>query len=338
MAPANGQATDPLMAKLRSEPYAFEFFAAVRLLQSHAAGSPRIGHSRSPREDPVRFAQTPALDFAPSALERFEQPDDPAKPPVLYARHFGLFGPAGPLPLGLTEFARQRLLHNGDSTFADFCDVFHHRLTSFFFRAWAGAQKTVDFDRPQDEQWTRYIGALAGLGMDSLRDRDEVPDAAKFFFAGRLSSQARNAEGLEAILQDYFGVPVELQSFVGRWIDLPPDARCKLGASRLTGTLGATAIAGSQTWTCQHHFRLRIGPVSLKDFQRMLPGGQAFRRLRDWVRLYCGRAFSWDVQLVLARLEVPAAQLGQTGRLGWNAWLKTEPFSSDTEIVFTGAT
>src|SRR2546430_9755066 len=35
------------------------------------------------------------------------------------------------------------------------CNVFHHRLLSFFFRAWADAQKTVDFDRPDDQHWSR---------------------------------------------------------------------------------------------------------------------------------------------------------------------------------------
>ena len=50
--------------------------------------------------------------------------------------------------------------------------------------------------------------------------------------------------------------------------------------------------------------------------------------LCDWVRNYVGEQYSWDVQLVLAKDEVPAMQLGRAGRLGWTTWLKTKPFDA----------
>jgi type VI secretion system protein ImpH len=332
MASTNGQTPDSLTAKLGREPYAFDFHAAVRLLQSQARDLPRIGHSWSPAQDPVRFAQSPALDFAPSTLERFQGRDN-ARAPVLYSRHFGLFGANGPLPLCLTEFARQRILHQGDTTFAAFCNVFHHRLVSFLFRAWADAQKTVDYDRSDQQNWTYYIGSLVGLGMDSLLDKDAVPDRAKLYFSGRLAQQNRNAEGLEAIVREFFGIPVELQTFVGRWMDLPSDSICKLGVPA-NSKLGSTAIAGARVWTCQHHFQLRFGPMNLPAFERMLPNGSSFRRLRDWVRLFAGEHYSWDVVLILERRDIPRTQLGRSGRLGWNTWSATVQADTDAEVRF----
>ena len=333
MAGPDGQTTDSLNAKLAAEPFAFDFYAAVRLLQSQARGQPRIGHSQSPVQDPVRFAQSPHLEFPAATLERFQQRDG-GRAPVLFTRHVGLFGPNGPLPLCLTEFARQRILHHGDTTFANFCNVFHHRLISFFFRAWADAQKTVDCDRPENETWSYFIGSLVGVGMDSLRERDHVPDRAKLYFAGRLAPHVRNAEGLEAIVREFFGMPVELQTFVGRWLELPPDSRCNLGASRASGVLGATAVAGSRVWTCQQHFRFRFGPVTLEQFERMLPSGASFQRLRDWVRLYVGEHLSWEVVLVLQHREVPPTQLGRRAMLGWNTWCTTGPVRTDAEVRF----
>jgi len=330
MASPDGQTTDPLIAQLAEKPFSFDFYAAVRLLQSRSPDQPRIGHSWSPRQDPVRFAQSPALEFAPSTLEAVRQ-KDPARPPTLYSRHFGLFGPNGPLPLCLTEYARDRILHHGDVTFVAFCNVFHHRLLSFFFRAWADAQKTVDFDRPNDQHWSHYVGSLMGIGMDSLEGRDSVPDRAKLYFAGRLVQQARNAEGLEAILQDFFGIQTEVWTFVGRWLKLPPGSSCKLGYSPETGTLGATVILGARVWTCQLHFSLRMGPMKLVEFERLLPLGDSFKRLCDWIRQYAGDHYSWDLRLVLARDEVPAIQIGRYGRLGWTTWLKTKPFGHDAE-------
>jgi type VI secretion system protein ImpH len=319
-----------LIAKLVATPFAFHFNAAVRLLQSNFRAQPRIGHSTSPTQDPVRFAQSPALDFAAATIEAVQQKDS-ERPPVFYSRHFGLFGSNGPLPLCFTEFARERIQHHGDPTFAAFCNVFHHRLISFFFRAWADAQKTVDFDRPTDQHWSHFVGGLVGIGMDSLQNRSSVPDRAKLYFAGRLVQQTRNAEGLEAIVQDFFNLPTEVQTFSGRWLDLPAGSECRLGGSRSTGTLGMTTIVGARVWTCQIHFRLRLGPMSFAEFQRMLPNGQSFHRLCDWVREYAGEQYSWDVHLVLAKEEVPVTQMGRAGRLGWTTWLKTKPFERDAD-------
>lgn len=330
MAGTDGQTTDNLIAQLAEKPFSYDFNAAVRLLQSHFSQHPRIGHSKSPRQDPVRFGQSPALEFAPSTVESVKQ-KDPTRPSAFYSRHFGLFGPHGPLPLCFTEHARERILHHGDGTFAAFCNIFHHRLTSFFFRAWADSQKTVDFDRPGDQHWPRYIGGLVGMGMDSLQDCDSIPDRAKLFFAGRLVEQSRNAEGLEAIIEDFFKVETEVHTFVGRWMNLPDGAGCELGKSPATSTLGMTTLVGSRVWTCQLHFRLRMGPMTLVDYERLLPSGPSFCRLRDWVRHYSGEQYSWDAQLVLLKTEVPQSSLGRFGRLGWTVWLKTKPFEHDAD-------
>jgi len=337
MAGTDGQTPDTLIAKLTEQPFTFDFNAAVRLLQSRFPQQPRIGHSLSPARDPVRFAQSPALDFASSTIEAVRQ-KDASRPPVLYSRHFGLFGPNAPLQFCYTEHARDRILHHGDKTFAEFCNVFHHRLICFSFRAWADSQKTVDFDRPTDQHWSHYLGALVGVGMDSLSGRDTVPDRAKLYFAGRLVQQTRNAEGLEAIIQDFFSVRTEVQTFIGRWLNLPAGSECKLGDRQETGTLGATAIVGSRVWTCQLHFRLRMGTLKLADLERLLPTGPSFRRLCDWIRQYTGEHFTWDAQLVLAKEEVPAVQLGKAGKLGWTTWLKTQPFARDAEdLILQGS-
>ncbi|MFO1498149.1 MAG: type VI secretion system baseplate subunit TssG [Verrucomicrobiota bacterium] len=333
MAKPDGPTTDSLIAELAAAPFDFDFYAAARLIQSRFPDLPRLGYSSSISQDPVRFAQGPGLDFAPATLEAMQR-KDPQHPPRIYCRHFGLFGPNGPMPLCFTEYVRDRVLHYGDSTLAGFCNLFHHRMLAFFFRAWADAHKAVDFDRPQAQRWWYFLGSLAGLGMDSLRSRDSVPDRAKVYFTGRLAQQVRNAEGLEAILQDFFGVQTEVETFVGRWIDLPPDSICRLGQSRTTGSLGTTAIVGSRVWSCQLHFRLRMGPMKYADLARLLPARASYRRLGDWIRGYAGDEFTWDLQLVLAKEEVPQTSLGRAGRLGWTTWLKTQPFTKDaTDLV-----
>ncbi|MGH7940363.1 MAG: type VI secretion system baseplate subunit TssG [Limisphaerales bacterium] len=315
---------------MAKSPFAFDFFQAVRLLENQRRDLPRVGCSESAAQDAVRFGQKPSLAFAPSTLESVEPLalDGGAK---LFVRFFGLFGTNAPLPPHLTEYAHERTLHYGDRTLEAFLDVFHHRLISFFYRAWATNQKTVDLDRPDDPRFPLFIGSMFGLGGDAQRNSDSIQDWAKLHFAGRLACQPRSAEGLEAILREYFEVPAQVQTFIGHWMDLPDDSTCALGKSKRTGTLGANAIVGLRVYDAQLKFRIRLGPMKFKDYKRLLPTGPAFVRLRQWVFNYCGEHYFWDAQLLLEAGEVPAAQLGRAGNLGWTTWLKTRPFTRNAD-------
>lgn len=328
MAGTPGQTPPPLSDALAREPFAFDFFRAVRLLENQRPDLPRVGAARLLADEVVRFRQNPSLAFAPSTIESY-QPAGDGSAGTLFLRFFGLFGPNAPLPLHLTEYARERILHHDDPTFTAFLNIFNHRLASLFYRAWSTNQKAVDLDRPDDQRFATFIGSVFGLGMDSLQHRDAVPDHAKLYFAGRLANATRNAEGLELILGEFFAIKAEIQPFVGRYVDLPEDSLCRLGTSADTGELGATAILGTRFFDCQLNFRIRLGPMSYADYERMLPGSPSFERLKYWVINYCGFHYFWDVQLVLRAAEVPPARLGQHGRLGWTAWLTTLPFTHD---------
>ena len=70
---------------------------------------------------------------------------------------------------------------------------------------------------------------------------------------------------------------------------------------------------------------------NLADYERLLPNGKSFERVKYWVLNYCGQHFFWDLQLVLRADEVPQIRLGQFGRVGWTTWLKTKPFTADAD-------
>jgi type VI secretion system protein ImpH len=320
----------PPPSALGEKPFAFDFFRAVRLLECQRPDLPRVGFSVLPSEDPIRFWQKPSLRFAPSTIDSVGAGAGESAPRMA-VNFFGLFGPNAPLPPHITEYALEREIHYHDPTITAFFNLFHQRLISFFYRAWAGNQKTVDLDRPKDQHYAIFIGAAFGIGMEALQERDSVPDCAKLFFAGRLACQTRNAEGLEAILHEYFHVPVQVQPFTGHWLELPGDSRCSLGASRDSGVLGSNIIVGERFWDCQLSFRMRFGPMSLADYERLLPKGASFERIKYWVLNYCGEHFFWDAQMVLRAAEVPSTRLGQFGRLGWTTWLKTKDFASDAD-------
>ena len=329
MAQPDGQTPDSLMAEMAAQPHAFDFFRAVRTLEAEFRNRPRVGYSHRLEEEFLRFCQVPSLSFAPSTLESAELREG-SRALRLAVNFLGMFGPNGPLPQHLTDFARDRYRNSHDRTLVRFMDIFHQRILSFFYRAWAANQKTVDFDRPEESQFAEYFGSLFGIGMLTLQNRDTVPDVSKIYFSGRLAAQARNAEGLEAILEDFFGLPTRIQEFAGYWMAIPQENQCRLGRSRDTGELGINAVVGERKYEGQLKFRIRMGPMEVEDLRRLLPNGPSFRRLKDWVLNYIDDEFYWDVQCVLRANAVPATCLGQGALLGWITWLKSEPFKQDT--------
>jgi type VI secretion system protein ImpH len=184
MEPGTGRETDALtfFEELSAAPYRYDFYQTLRRLECFYDTKPRWGQALRPIDEPVRLGQEPDLSFAPAPLAAFEKSD--GRPPRLQVRLFGLFGPNGPLPIHLTEYARERLQHAGDATFSRFLDVFHHRFLALFYRAWAQAQPHVNRDRPKDDRFTTYIGTFVGMAPSALRERDRLPDLAKFFHVG----------------------------------------------------------------------------------------------------------------------------------------------------------
>lgn len=309
-----------LQHALQAQPYKFGFYQTLRRFECCYPNKPKIGESLRPVDDAIRLAQEPSLAFAPSTLASFTTgAEDQAS--RLVVNFFGMFGPNGPLPLHLTEYARDRLRNSDDATFSEFMDIFHHRMLSLFYRSWANAQPTAQFDRPEEDRFSVYTGALFGLGMPSLRNRDEIPDLAKLHFAGRLSSQTRNAEGLVAMITRFFKLPAVIEQFVGEWMKLPDNCCCRLGVTPETGTLGENIAVGDYAWECQQKFRIILGPLNIEAYERMLPGRESGKRLRAMVRNYVGDSMNWDVNLVLKKEKVTQISLGENDLLGWNTWL-----------------
>ena len=317
-----------LYQALHDAPYEFDFFQALRRIDATHADRPRLGEASRPTDDAVRIGQIPSLIFAPATLAEFT-PSEGGGPARLSTYFFGMFGPSGALPLHLTEYVRDRVRNSGDPTLARFADIFHHRMLSLFYRAWATTQPAVGFDRPGADRFGNYVASLFGLGLPALRDRDGMADLAKLHFAGRFALQTRHAEGLRAIVADYFKVPVEIEQFFPEWVSLPRESLCMLGASEVTGTLGSTASIGDRFHVYHHKFRIRIGPITYADFCRLLPDGRSLSRLAPLVRNYIGDELSWDVLLILLREEVPSTTLGTAGRLGWTSWLGARPHDDD---------
>lgn len=337
MADKSGTTSGSLMLyrQLQQEPFKFGFFSALRRIERLAAGDLHLGKTARPKDDPIRLGQTPSMVFAASTLSEFIRSDNHA--PRLDVLFFGLYGPNGPLPLHLTEYVRDRMRNHADHSMSRFCDIFHHRFLSFFYRSWADAQPTVNLDRPQTDRFVMRVGSLLGMGISECRARDSLPDYAKLHMAARLAQRNKNAEGLCAMISHYFGLAVTLEPFVGQWLSIDQSEQLCLGQNAESGQLGITSNLGARVWQCQNKFRLTLGPMTLPKYRTFLPGGRNLRRLKDLVKQYLNDELDWDIRLILTRQEAQGVSLGQSGSLGWTTWvLGKVPEADLQDLILAG--
>ena len=324
-----------LFSGLSADASQFDFYYALRHIDANMESDLPLGRSPRLQHEPFRITQQPSLAFAPTTLYQYREGVAANGLGRLSVYHFGLFGPHGAMPLHLTEYMQERTLHYKDETTARFLDIFQHRMILLFYRAWADCQATASLDRPERDHFSRFASSLIGLGQATLRNRDSVPDHLKLHHSGHLVRSTRNPEGLTRPLAALLRVPVALQEYCIQWLHLAETDQTRLtsvasagdgGRHRIelgtpSSRLGQGAIAGAKVPDAQHKFRLRIGAMSLVEFERYLPGGIRFMQVRDWVRNYIGVELAWDAQMVLKREDVPATRLGTYGQLGWTSWL-----------------
>jgi type VI secretion system protein ImpH len=245
----------------------------------------------------------------------------------------GLTGPLGVLPHHYSELVIDRTRHN-DNALSDFLDIFNHRMLSLFYRVWEKYRFPIAYERGKLDDFTQSLFSIVGIGMEKLRNRLSLNDQVLIFYGGLVVQRPHSATAITAILGDYFGVPAEVRQFSGQWLKLGEDVT-RLGRSN--SSLGVSTIAGARVWDAQSKFRIRLGPLSLAEFQDFLPVGSAFRPATELVGLLVGLEFDFDIQLVLNAAMVPFCVL-ETGsdaqpRLGWTSWLKTRPAATDDDQV-----
>jgi type VI secretion system protein ImpH len=319
-----------LLEHLQAEPWRYGFLSMMRRIGANPAIDP-VGTAALPSAEPFRLGQRPSLVFAPREIA-----DATVKDGKLRMRLFGLgmLGPNGPLPIHVTEIAREREEHRRDPTLSNFLDIFHHRSLTLLYRAWASAQSAASLDRPGNERFSFYVAALSGYPL--RRDRPwPLPAHARLSAAPHLSREARNLQGLRNALGHYFGVPVMIDEFILHWMTLAPESCSVMGEHRASSYMGSGAVLGQQVPDRQYRFRIVIGPLDIEDYHRFTPQGTDLLRLIEWVRAFVSEEFDWELELQIKPESAPPAVLGGPLQLGWSGWMGRSPSSeSITGMIF----
>ncbi len=332
-------ARSPLGERLRADPWAFNFFQAVRLLRRFQPDRAPVGAFARPSDEPVRFSVNPSLAFPASQIQSFVWTD--GSQPRMTVNFMGLVGPLGVLPNYYTEWMAGRVRAR-DFGARDFFDIFHHRMLSLFYRAWETYHFGAGCER-QEDSLAQVVLDLIGNGTPGLQRRLPISDVTLVYYSGLLATAPRSAAALEALLADYFDVPVEVEQFVGVWRNLGSQDWCCLDAGdEESRSLGCGAVVGDEVWDQQSRVRIRLGPLTAAKYKEFLPTGSAYEPLRALTRTFGGNDIEFEAQLMLMRDETPACELGgetEAAQLGWFTWLHSQPHfdrdAKDTVLLLT---
>jgi len=355
----------PVIERLLREPWRFEFFQAVRVLELWLRRRGRPAHGVV--ADMLRFRNSISLGFPASQLEAIEpelrDPDigmpcdlpvdaaalgDAVRRGTLHRLHLtptfmGLLGGHGVLPAHYTErIAEHQARHRNEDEEEGpraFLDAFSNRSLALFYEAWRKYRLPFKYQEGGQDAFLPLLLSLAGLGDAALRRRladaadGAVLDESIGYFAAAVRHRPVSAVQLARVLSDYFGERIEAEQFVGAWYDVPLPQQTVLGQD--SAVLGTRAIAGARVWQRSLRLRLVVGPLAHAGFQGFLPGGLAARALASVLALFTGVALEYDVEVVLRAADVHNTTLDDAhpGRLGWDAFLVLDAPPGDRRDV-----
>lgn len=317
--------------RLRKDPWSFEFFQAVRLLESIHPDREPVGRFSVPSREIAKFRAYPSTVFPASEIQSLK--DSAGGQADLEVNFMGLFGPIGVLPLYYTELIAERARIR-DTALIDFLNIFNHRMISLFYRAWEKYRFPVAYGRGDIDQVGHRLMDFIGLGTPGLESRQKVADEALIHYAGLLSQQPRCSANLETLLADYFEIPVEVEQFVGAWYKLDESTQfCMEDSGDVSEQLGLGAVVGDEVWDTQGRVRIKLGPLRIERYLDFLPSGTAYAPLRAMVNFYGGAEVDFEAQLILDHRDVPPCEIGAEGAtaptLGWLTWARTAPTDRD---------
>lgn len=298
------------------------FFALVALLERLVSSDTRPGEAGPPSAEPIRFRHDPSLAFATHDVSSV-RPTDEGRYEVT-TTFLGITGAITPAPMHIAE---EVLAEPDDRPLRrDFLDLFHHRLLSLLYRLVTRYDYPREYLTTVDDAWSNRVLALTGLDAWNTEVREALPRWRRLRLASLLATRARTAHTLELALADILGEEIEgariaVEEFVGSWITLENDQRTKLG--KQGSRLGMDAILGERVFDRSGKFRITIGPLSQRVYERLLSEGDLHAVIREVVALVVPDPLAYELVLVLAEGAVPPLSLGKSGgsRLGVNTWL-----------------
>lgn len=300
---------EALRAQLLARGERFDFVQAVRLIHHFSRTKAPIGELGPLDNEPLRFRHDPSLAFHSSDVTAIEElsGSDGKQRFALTATFLGLTGATAPLS---TYYSEELLINDPKGALRAFYDLFHHRLLSLFYRARTKYRFTDSFRSGGRDPFTRRAMSFVGVDADGAVSTIGLPPYTLLSLAPLLTLPSRSARTLRLVLQRLFPtLRVAVESFIPRRVALAENERTRLG--RVRTRLNEDFVIGAGVIDRGGRFRIRIGPVTYEQYEQLIPGGQAFPRLRGVVNQFTRGLLEPELELELDKDSRPGFRLGE---------------------------
>ena len=304
-----------MLAAVGQDPRRYGILPVVRSAEARAPGLPRVGTAKRPEQNIVDLAQEPRMGFEDRTLTRIRIDGCRARVDGLW---MGLFGPMGPLPLHLSEYAFYEERYADKKPFGDWLNMISGRMLQLFYRAWADSQPAAMADRPGDDAFRGFLAALSGA-TEGATEASAFPHSGRIHYAGVFAGK-RSAVAIEDALTHLLGQDAQLLEFQPRWRTLEPEDLSCLGGK--FAQLGRSMVLGRRVRSGADAFRVVIRAANFEDYRSLLPSGKRFAVAAEALDAFRPSHLEWDIALELADRDAPPARLDGRAQLGWSAWVK----------------
>ncbi|MCO7247986.1 MULTISPECIES: type VI secretion system baseplate subunit TssG [unclassified Halomonas] len=316
-------APDVALAPLIKEARRYEFFQLVELLHRHHGDDLEQGPGGSvPSRQRVRFKASASLGFPGSDVLNLAMNESGQY--EMKVSFLGLQGAQSPLPSYYLEALAHESAHQ-EGAAGDFLDFFNHRLLTLMHRNWRKYRHYVRYQDDAKDGFSAAIFALVGLADGDLRGETPINWSKMLAYAGLLAGRSRSPDVVCGIVGHCFDLDqVEVDEWVLRWVDIPPDQRSRAGLAGMT--LGENVVAGERVADVKGKFALCLRGLSLSRFRDFLPDGEEHHPLKTLVSFVLREPLAYDLELELLPSAVKPMRLGDGGscQLGWTTFVDPE--------------
>ncbi|WP_201590394.1 type VI secretion system baseplate subunit TssG [Psychrobacter fozii] len=317
---------------LLAAPQSYELLQALRLVQHEVS----MGHA--PIE--VRYRASLSLAYPQAEIESMALiaqdnmegsdnlvEDGQIKASSLMARQIevcpaviGLTGPLSALPSMYTDHLASRVNHAKDKAAPAFLDLFNHRLTDLYVEASWFYNLPLQYElKDKKDSYLLSLRALARqpkklTAIDSL-----------IAYAGMIAPGRLTADQLSHVLSHFLDSTVSVEQFVPEWFDLPASEQTALGGQH--AALGLSAFCGARVVQFDSKIRIVFHQLDAKRYLRLLPAGDMYQVIIDFIRKWCGVCLAVEMQLELDKQYITPLSLSESGfgGLGQGGFLVSQP-------------
>ncbi|HBN9879262.1 TPA: type VI secretion system baseplate subunit TssG [Pseudomonas aeruginosa] len=323
MAHEDRLAASDLTGLMLAEARNYDFFRLMDQLHRIHADNLEQRDRLRPVHQRVRLSTHAGLSFpASDVADAARLPDGASSDYLVQTNFFGLHGTDSPLP----GYYLDRLAYEagqGTGIRPAFLDFVNHRVLTLLHHAWRKYRYFVRFQHDAQDQFSKYVFALIGLGDNDLRGETPIAWSRLLSFAGLVAGRGRSPTMVAGIIAHCFDLrSVRIRQFEHRYTSVPTDQRNAVG--RRNCTLARDFVLGRRARTIQSKFTISITGLSQARFRDFLPTGADHPRLCKLVEFLLRDPHAYDLELGLRRDEVKPLNIArdQGSHLGWTSFLR----------------